>query len=400
MIFPSSRFSLSFFLVACALVAPACGQVVTPGGPSQAPPTNANLSMACQTESSSSTLVEACTAFIKRRDAYATTCGGFSDERFDEQAAIASCVGIATSPGALVTPAEIDGCATTICGGCGIELYPACVGYEGNLLFPGHDKKGTAPPGDPCVAHLQCASGYCSSYGIDCGHCENARSLGETCTGQFDKCEDEHAQCSSAGVCELTGQRLGEACTAYGQGDCQANLFCEVTDPSTTSGVCVARHEVGGSCIPTQEQCVDGLYCHDHACKAPLADGQACDGSYMCAQSCVDGKCGKPVIPLHAGDPCSHQFGCGHDLYCNDADHCAVGCSEDLSLCAPRPQSGSPCDMNGNCAPNTICVGFNPSQASAGVCTRKGGEGEACPCGDDLACVHGKCVAFGAATCE
>jgi hypothetical protein len=374
------------------LVSAACGQAVIQNEPPQ------TLAKACELPASSSSLVEACTAFTKKRDAYATTCGGFTDATYDEQAAIDSCVGIANLPGSSLTPADIDQCSSDVCSGCGVAIYPACVGYEGNLLYPNHEKKGTAAPGDSCVAHLQCASGYCSSYGEDCGHCEAARLVGDTCTGPYDACVDTNAACT-AGVCQLNGKQLGEACVAYGEGDCQTTLFCKVTGTTTIDGVCVARGAAGAPCAMDPKQCAEGNYCRDNACAPLLADGAPCDATDLCVQSCIDGICGKPVIPLHENDDCSSAFGCGNDLYCKDGK-CAVGCGDDPNACAPKPKAGEACDPNSNCAPNAVCVGFDPSAGNAGLCTRQGGEGDACPCGDDLACVDGRCVAFGAAICN
>jgi hypothetical protein len=51
------------------------------------------------------------------------------------------------------------------------------------------------------------------------------------------------------------------------------------------------------------------------------------------------------------------------------------------------------------CAHGNTCVGFAPIDHQTGVCTRLGEVGEPCPCPFELACVAGKCVAYGAAVC-
>ncbi|MBA3545931.1 MAG: hypothetical protein H0T76_05580 [Nannocystis sp.] len=77
------------------------------------------------------------------------------------------------------------------------------------MLYPNHDRHGSAPPGAPCFAQVQCDSGYyCSAFGEACGQCQRPRAQGESCGEASDLCVDSSC---IAGVCELPGTHEARA---------------------------------------------------------------------------------------------------------------------------------------------------------------------------------------------
>jgi hypothetical protein len=379
-----------------------------------------------QTESDE--LTAACKSLFENRVAYEKSCLAYDPRPQDEQANVDSCVGVATAPGSLLQPADIAACANELgkltCAQDG--SYPACAGYGADLLYPNHDKKGAGLPGDGCVAQLQCDSGYCGSFGQDCGQCQSARALFESCTGPFDTCMD--GDCID-GVCQLFGKKAGEACIDYGGGDCQETLFCKPTVASEIDGVCVALGETGAPCDNATE-CTEGHFCKDQVCTAKAADGASCKEYEGCVHLCIDGVCAKMKVGLEENEDCSSGV-CGSGLTCEDnvckppvylpkgsacgsgssgsgipcapEQRCNLGClpgpCATSGVCVDLPKPGEPC-MDFLCGPESICTDFNPSEGRYGVCTKRGVEGEPCPCSEALACVAGKCIPFGAAVCE
>ncbi len=418
-----------FLGVLCAL--PACGSELTEtSGPSTFTDDAAEaLAKACGAPETgpSGDLATACMRLVKKRTGYLRTCSLWGEPEIDEEAVLAACVGLATAPGAAVSAKEIDGCAEEVCQGCPVGEAPSCLGYGANLLFPGHDQKGTRKPGEACVAHLQCDTGYCSASGLDCGQCEVPRALGETCDGAFDFCVDGRYWCTD-GVCQLPGKKLGEKCIDYGGGDCQSSLFCKPLTASTIDGVCVTRGQADAAC-KGDDECASGLYCGGTKCAPYLQDGAICQGSDRCVHTCVAGVCGVPQLGLHEGDDCTYSVACRDGLLCEEGvcvarKHLAEGdlcyqpggalCPPDLMCdwtdpgftymgelkCMALPEAGEPCMHQMSCAKGATCVGFAPAEDKRGVCTKQAGMGGPCPCEDDLFCDGGKCVPFGAGMCD
>lgn len=385
------------------------------------------LSNACSApdeDPSPDPIVAACTRLIRKRTGYMRTCSVWGQPVIDEKAGIDSCVGIATSPGAALSAADIDGCGEEICQGCPAGGMPTCLGYGANMLFPNHDKKGTAKPGEACIANLQCESGHCSASYKSCGTCQSPRALGEACGGSFDVCTE--GGCTD-GICAFSGKKEGESCTNYGGGDCASDFFCEPMDTGTIEGLCVARGKESAPCA-ADEECAQGMYCSVNGCAVLLPDGAVCQAGQRCVNSCIDGVCTIPQLGLHEGDDCSFSMVCrdgllcenkvcvpvqyiaegaaceGQNVFCgpeNACDSaCPIGeCDADQS-CLPRPGPGEPCTINMACAAGSYCIGFAPAEGNRGICFKEGAENEPCPCGDDLTCVSGKCVPFGQAMCD
>lgn len=373
---------------------------------------------------------EACALLFARRVDYDRRCTGAPFPAADARPFIDACVGFATAPGSELGVAEITACADQLGDACVFaSTYPDCVGDGPDMLYPYHDLHGSGAPGAPCFAQVQCASGHCSAVGGSCGRCQRARAPGETCDGADDLCVD--ASCS-AGVCELPGSKLGETCIDYGSGECQAPLYCH-NDGDVTQGVCKLRGQLGAACSQERE-CATDLLCDGDVCVARLADGAACgDLPGACASGfCADGVCGVPEAGRGVGEPCALER-CRNDLICQDnvcqefntveaggacanssqaGDGCVAGlycqldCEqgscEGAGVCRVLPGVGETCGFLGDCDADATCVdfGFDDQHHQTGVCQRRGAAGDACPCGDFLACVNGRCTPYGAALCE
>ena len=363
------------------------------------------------------TLAGACGTLIQERIAYTLRCPGFEPGGdIDAQAAVATCIGVATSPGSLLTVADIDACTQELASACAPLLYPSCAGYGADLLYPNHDKRGASPPGTACAAQLQCDTGYCGTDFVSpCGECKIPRDVGQPCTGPLDVCTGQ-AQCL-AGTCQLPGQAEGTACIDYGS-PCQSTLYCN-TGGSGLDGVCTVLPGVGAPC--PKGSCAGDALCVSGTCAAPLADGASCGTEHVCRHVCAGGVCRTPEV-VGADQPCAYDT-CAPGLQCSSdpaypacvpevvtpkgascagaAAPCAAGllCDATTAVCIDLPGQGQACTSYAACAHGFTCVGFAPAEHQAGICTRLGEVGDPCPCPFELACVGGTCVAFGAATC-
>ncbi|MFO0590894.1 MAG: hypothetical protein U0441_25345 [Polyangiaceae bacterium] len=388
------------------------------------------LSAACGATNGGSAdpITAACTRLVHVRNGFLTTCSVWGEPALDDAGSIATCVGIATAKGVTVTAADIESCSAEVCtGGCGDAALPSCVMNGQDLLFPWGQKKGTLAAGEACFTSLQCQSGLCDG-GVDgCGQCLNTKQPGEDCSGPLDRCVGNNSSCLN-GVCEITGTKEGEACNAYGGGDCQFTLYCKTPDPQTLDGVCTARLGAGQAC--SGDECAAGLYCKGGTCAAFSPDGAACAPGDLCSSGyCVNGTCGTPELGLHEGDDCSAWPMCRTGLTCVNGvcepmsyvpegaectlggpdvcapDHicdnpaCAPGPCVETLHCVPAPKDGEPCGFYLQCAEGYSCEGFSIQDKERGTCTKLGGLGDPCPCNEDLTCKDGSCAAWGDAVC-
>jgi hypothetical protein len=307
---------------------------------------------------------------------------------------------------------------TSPCLGGGV--FPSCVGYGGNLLYPGHEKKGTLAPGEGCFADVQCDSGYCGGNIFEtCSVCKRARAVGESCGETTDLCVEGLCM---GGTCQLTGKKLGEDCIDYAGGDCQSTLYCKRNDPAHIEGKCAPRGQAGASCGALND-CADVLSCQAGVCVLLAADGAGCSDNAMCSSSwCNGGTCTTKPTGLTEGEGCSVGF-CRADLLCNQNQVCAtptylpegaacmsasfpeVMCEPGLfcdgaGVCRPDPQPGEFCTPFASCASGAVCVGFDAADLTKSLCVKRGSAGEACPCADELTCVSGVCVAYRACLCQ
>lgn len=365
------------------------------------------------------TLADACGELFAQIVAHDERCTGAPPT--DAATYVDACVAIVEAPGSTLTLADLGACAQRLADeACdGYARYPDCIGEGANLLYPAHDRPGARAPGAACMAQVQCDSGHCSATGSDCGQCLRARERGESCTDPVDLCLV--GECI-AGVCDLAGGKLGEACIDYGE-QCQSDLYCRPIAPGEIDGVCAPRGVAGDAC-DGQRPCVDGLYCGAGSCTARVADGGACpaepDGCVSGA--CIDGVCARRPAGLVEGDDCTFGYcrptlacidnvcivpdGAPTGAACIDTD-CAPGLYCDLTcgdgecgpgVCAGVPGPGEPCTDFALCAPGAQCVGF-AGVDDPGVCVRLGAAGDSCPCGPQLACIAGTCGPFDPAVC-
>jgi MYXO-CTERM domain-containing protein len=227
-----------------------------------------------------------------------------------------------------------EGTAAQDCDGDSFCLSGVCVGQKAN---------GTA-----CNADTECKSGVCANKGVgylqgdvipddgaggageepdhpgvccdvECGEtCEackaSLRGQGEDgkcgpvkedfdakgdCTYDPDKPCGESGTCDGAGVC-----RKIPAGTSCGSSECFGNTVrgkvCNNGTCTNDSAVPCAPYvcrDVNGAeqctspCVG-DDDCQDGFYCIEQACKKKLANGATCDSSGICASGfCVDGVC-------------------------------------------------------------------------------------------------------------
>lgn len=381
-------------------------------------------------ETPSSELLPACQRLVAKRTEYAKRCFGYSDNDGVQKAYVDSCVGIASAAGSTLTLSDIDACSAALASpecqsGPG---YPSCTAYGSNVLYPGHDKKGTLAAGEGCAAQLQCESGYCSSSGQSCGVCENALKLGEACGPSPDHCIE--GWCIE-GTCQLTGKKPGEMCIDYGGGDCQEIAFCKPIASTGIDGICTLRGQSGAAC-DDDSACVLGLYCNAGTCAEPGAPGTICNASQRCMDGvCTGGVCQAYAWGLDVGEDCSVGY-CRSDLQCDEGHHCvafpfaaagqpcAVPGTPD-TYCAPglychregcvngdcpspgdcrkMPEAGEHCTPFAGCADTASCVGFDGSDPNKGTCVHLGIEKEPCPCEEGLTCAGDTCLPFGQSAC-
>lgn len=213
---------------------------------------------------------------------------------------------------------------------------------------------GQLPNGSPCTGGPQCETGFCANVGEGVlegeetgeggagaggaandsgadspGVCCNA-DCGATCYG----CKASIKGFGSDGICEAVRNNtdpandcepaVGDVCgldgtcdgggncrlapqgTSCGQSSCVGNAV--LGQRCNGSGACI-DNEAGTDCEPyvcrdvngafgctnpcmSDDDCRDGYYCTEAACKKKLANGQACETSAICNSGyCVDGVC-------------------------------------------------------------------------------------------------------------
>jgi hypothetical protein len=234
---------------------------------------------------------------------------------------------------------------------------------------------GDAPPGAPCVAGAQCASG----------------------------------ECTDACVCTARQRPAPADVDDRSRLACLDDFGCERGERCALEGV-LGLTEVTASCVPAcgrSTDCAAGEQCFDGACLAARAEGESCfltDRRFTCADglSCFDGACRS--APAAAGDFC--EFDCGDDpsLYCDFAASacaarvgvggvcaeaaCGVGLACVDDVCVPPPELDQPCffdERSGSeCGAGLRC------EHDAGLCRPQLALGERCAF-DDRDCESGSC---------
>ncbi len=273
-----------------------------------------------------------------------------------------------------------------------------------------------SPPGACTVAAdcgTSCAGGMLTVRACDKGQCSDLPPA--ACAGGY--------QCASASTC---------ATTCNGDGDCQADFFCDSTahcQPRKAQGA-MCNADAGGECKTADcHVCRNGFYCTDHVCcDTPAAQ---CGGCMHCAApsgTCVNadagsdphnycpatsdecqaatcngsGSCAKPNATACGTDMCSGNQLTKHTCQsgvctASSPTTCAGGanCSSDGKTCLGKCAQDSDCTQTGvgaYCDSNGDC---QPRKAQAGTCNvAAGGDCKVTGCGEcqaGLTCADGFC---------
>ena len=261
--------------------------------------------------------------------------------------------------------------ATMSCDDMKRDVRPACA-----------EQNGTFALGRACVAHSQCASGYCDAPVISglCGACAPILPRDSPCSGPLARCA--YGQTCSDNRCvdrqrtEFTKPaRQGERCVNGPTPPCEPGLGCLVASETATEGTCVPLPTLGQPCVTTffsAGACAAGLSCNARptgTCVKASAIGEAC-GFVACLEG---GYCntfpdapGEPYTcqpVLAAGELCTRKLRFGHetgkpapcakDLECMYTDDLAR-----TARCAKARDLGESCnDTTMLCRPGSSCLG-------------------------------------------
>ena len=165
-----------------------------------------------------------------------------------------------------------------------ISSPPSCVTCEAGLYCHA-DSYCAAIPGRACTSTPQCQS-----------YIPTTTMTPQICSGGFciddpndifahgDSCTTT-AQCIGVLTCNVNG-----TCTNPGS-SCTTSEECDTTD-FCSSGSCVARKALAGSCVVNpEEECLVGLVCQDGTCHNTFAGGvgEGCSDSLAQKIGCLDG---------------------------------------------------------------------------------------------------------------
>jgi len=235
----------------------------------------------------------------------------------------------------------------------------------------------------PCAAHSDCDSGFA---------CRDNRCILPVpeCDTDWD-CPDRKL-CTPLKLCEP-----GPAC--QGDAECGSTRVCAPGDGVCIPGGCFADAECEGGrlCDPgthecrfasrtgsvcgDSEQCLSTDTCYRNFCRR-LCDPYAaqCPEGELCGLV-LDSDAGRAPLCLPnvggagAGESCTSELSCRHDLICHN-----FRC---LTVCDPM-ENAPPCGTGEVCLPNEAW--------GVGLCRTPPCDPETNPCPDELACYEGDCV--------
>ncbi len=266
--------------------------------------------------------MDACLAFAKatcaKRDACTTgaikgTTILFGSPSICETRELPKCLATLVARGTSKTPALLATCTASL-------SQQTCADYFDNVLSTAcRPTAGMLADGAPCLSSWQCGSMFCSlAHGDVCGVCGPRPKAGDSCAdsicGTGLLCHRSTLTCSTAaaaggacdknnpcmsgfacvgnaagtqGTCKVEGLVVGTACdpksTTVAGCDKDAGLFCDAT---TKMCAAIAVTTVGKPCgtvAGVETLCEAGGLCagasaiQAGSCKAPVADGAACD---------------------------------------------------------------------------------------------------------------------------
>ncbi|GAB4202678.1 MAG: hypothetical protein OHK0013_16160 [Sandaracinaceae bacterium] len=296
----------------------------------------------------------------------------------------------------------------TTCGNGIRELGEDC--DDGNVINGDgcNDRCATERgPGAPCVADIECATGFCTD-GVCCnvrcdGQCEACNEVGSagTCRAVSGMPRGSRPGCGGSGPCAGTcNGSARSSCTFPGSAtSCDDLAFCTTGDRCNGAGACTGMPRV----------CDDGNVCTTDSCDemgdrcatSPVPTGTACDDGAACTTRdvCTAGTCaGTPITCPDDGlactaSVCSPTTGtCGTVITtgCVIGGRCvaegAVDPTNPCRVCDPRASttSYSPGPVGRSCS-DASCSGgiFTP----AGACNAAG----TCEVGATTPCPSGEC---------
>jgi hypothetical protein len=285
--------------------------------------------------------MDACTAFVKatcmKRDACTANIGTsmiYGGRAECEQHEMPKCLATLTARGTSKTPALLSACTASL-------AQQSCVDYLDNVLTAAcTPKAGSLANGAPCLSSWQCATTFCSlPHGDVCGACAPRPTVGSSCAttvcGSGLQCHsstmtcektvgagatcDKNNPCAAGfacvgnaagaqGTCKAEGTTVGTACdpksvTVPGC-DKDAGLYCDATTKQCKTIATAKAGQPCGTVNGAEVMCVDGGLCvgatalQPGTCKAPAADGAACDAvngpPCINPAKCVGGVCKQP----------------------------------------------------------------------------------------------------------
>jgi hypothetical protein len=195
---------------------------------------------------------------------------------------------------------------------CAKAVLPQSCGEFEVALKPTDCPAGSRPSGTPCVANVQCQSGFCRN------------ALGpQRRTIVFSTGEPGQPGQPPCGVCSSTlpsprpsppGRGLDEACTRDNQygGECNKALRC-------ISWTCVAPLGEGALCDPGHESCDSGLRC----APGPSGPGSVCT-PFVLTTARPGESCRGRDIKCIGSSYCEYQTTCGGGTA--DGDICHTSC--------------------------------------------------------------------------
>jgi hypothetical protein len=285
--------------------------------------------------------MEACTAFVKatcaKRDSCSANMGTtiiFGSATICEARELPKCLATLTARGTNKTPALLATCTASL------PQQPCSEYFDNVLTVACTPIAGTLLDGAVCLSSWQCKSTFCSlPHGDVCGVCAPRPKAGDSCTQNVcgtgllchmstmtctvtvasgGACDKNHP-CAAGfacvgntatvqGACKREGITVGTACdpksiTVPGC-DKDAGLFC---DPVGLQCKAIATAMDGQPCGTVnggQVLCKAGGLCvgatalQPGTCKAPVADGAACNDvsgpPCLSPAKCVQGTCRMP----------------------------------------------------------------------------------------------------------
>jgi hypothetical protein len=217
-------------------------------------------------------------------------------------------------------------------------LHPECI----------DDFEGQVELGGECRIHKECRDGWCDGLPPCAGTCRAFVPEGMTCGNPQ---------------------------------ECTPGLHCDGDSYSCVSYA--AQHRLlpeGQACGEDVGWCLPDLWCDAESrsvgqCRTPVAEGQACWWTSMCAvgQDCISGLCTPITLVDGAGATC------GPTRLCDPLDF--LDCDEATNRCVPFGESGDECNSWNICRSGLACA--------HGMCLRLRPAGA--PCIDGMQCASTVC---------